>query len=275
MEIEIGTNSKLMDLTIRVWNPTIQIDNGGEVRLIKRSKTLINPEYLKTISEISSGIRSYCARKTVPFPIRGILRVPLQGIDQFEEGLCERTMQFNRAVNSFIDCYDEAKRDAQDRLGRFYNDDDYPTYDVVRDKFSVTRTYFEVVSPGNVVTGSIEAFNEMMSEAKRMATDFLRTRFAEMVERIATNLSDPGKVFKSSSIENFKEFLDDFRLLNVANDSDLQALVSRCKVMFTRVDSEMIRSDEQFRERLGRAMTVVNAQVSQLSATRERQFVSL
>jgi hypothetical protein len=70
---------------------------------------------------------------------------------------------------------------------------------------------------------------------------------AELVEHMIDRLSkdDDGKAktFKTSTVENFKEFADLFAARNLTGDSELAALVEKAQKVMSGVDAKSLRTD--------------------------------
>jgi len=277
------TDSVLLTLEVRIWCPSKKIDADDTNTMVGKTKLLIPQSAVGCISSIGSAMRTYTGAKTLPFPVRGVHRLPNGMVERYDEHMSDMKIDFDAAVDEFVygTGYFNARRQAEEILGDLYDENDYPEADRLRSRFGAVWTYFQIGGPGDsvgVLSGGtmqkrIAEFNAMITQAEQDAVAFLRSRFTEMLSRVAGNLSDPGKKFKNSSIETFQDFLDDFALLNVAGDRDLAALVDRCKQHMSGVDPQTFRDDDMFRSQVGRQMNIVAGTVNRMFGTGLRRIV--
>ena len=125
-------------------------------------------------------------------------------------------------------------------------------------KFAFAWSFFEIEAPNgkaNILSPEIyerekQKFMEMIADFEETAITTLRETFAGMVSHIAESLTQ-NKVFRNSTIDKFKEFLEDFRKLNINNDAELEALVERCKGLVSRdLEAQDLRDNNILRNQI-------------------------
>ena len=169
--------------------------------------------------------------------------------------------------------YTEIKDDAHRRLGRLYNEGDYPSE--VRGLFEVAWEFPNVEPPNYLMRVSPEVYAEerarvaaRFEEAVRLAEQAFATELAELVdhlaERLAPTTEGRPKVFRDSAIANFGEFFTRFAQLNVRSNPELNALVERAQGLFRGVSPEQVRSAPALRQQLQTGMSEVRRQLDGL-----------
>lgn len=97
--------------------------------------------------------------------------------------------------------------------------------------------------PPDILAREQEKFLQKVEEFQETAIQTLRQNFSEMVDHLVDRLAN-DKVFKDSSINRFKEFLDDFKKLNVADDIEVQELVEKCRELLNGSRPQDLRDNE-------------------------------
>ena len=89
-----------------------------------------------------------------------------------------------------------------------------------------------------------------------------------MVDRIVDRLAN-DKVFKDSSVNRFREFLEDFNKLNIADDQEMEALVGRCQSILEGIAKpQELRDNDLLRNHVARKMEEVKSLVDVMIAAR-------
>jgi hypothetical protein len=178
--------------------------------------------------------------------------------------------------------YEEVKADAQRRLGRLYNDSDYPAE--VEDLFDLSWDFPSVEPPAYLLRISPELFEEerarvaaRFEEAVRLAEQAFVAELAALVDHLTERLS-PGvegtaKVFRNSALGNFQDFLGRFALLNVRSNPDLDTLVERAQSLLQGVTPDAVRTAPELRERLRTGMSEVRHQLDDLIVEAPRRRI--
>ena len=167
-------------------------------------------------------IGSFWRGLTLPYVEPGVRLIRQDDIETFVhtmEGFREELHQAEADLNGV---YREIKDDAQQRLGRLYNESDYPSE--VRGLFEVAWEFPNVEPPNYLMRVSPEVYAEerarvaaRFEEAVRLAEQAFASELTELVDHLAERLAPTAegrpKVFRDSAVANFGEFFQRFAAL--------------------------------------------------------------
>jgi hypothetical protein len=281
----------LVQLSASVWGAARKINteqlSDMEVShdWLSATKKLVDPDSLKPLNKVVNTARSYLTGLTLPFPLHGMVFIPKEMISKVDNGLESYRSDFNAAVETFLSKYDELRDVAMVHLGDLFSEFDYPVD--VRKKFCFVWR-FVILDVPNGNTGILspevyerekEKFVRTMEEARELAVQSLREEFSGMVQRITDRFSNghdtKPKVFKNGTVHNFYEFFETFKERNIFKDEQLAELVERAREILGGQPAEAIRSDDQIKERIGKAMKDVEDSMAEiLSMPRRRVIMS-
>lgn len=256
----------LIELKTSVWTGKAKLPSGvieeADPRFVTASKFLIDKDFLSPIEAIRNEARTWIYHKTLPFPIKGVLFIPKDMIETVDNKLKQLKEQFNVRVNDFTRNYSSYIEQAKGNLGEFFNEADYPRN--VSNKFDFDWSFFVMEAPGrsgllspDLYAREQEKFRQTMNEFQSSAMQTLRETFSEMVNRVVDRLRD-NKRFKESTVENLREFVNDFEKLNITNDTELGALVGKCKAaLHGQFTAQNLRDDESLRTSIAGKMAEV------------------
>lgn len=284
-EANIFEQGCLIQLNVSIWGgriklPSARLNVDADPALIKAIKYLIDRDCLKPMEKERNAARSYVYGKTLPFPIPGVHFIPKDLIRPVDQTLPEFQMRFNEKVSYFVNNFEIFIQSAQLRLNQLFDPSEYPTD--IRSKFSFSWRFLVVDSPGRsgILTPEIyareqEKFQRTIDEFNELAMVTLRTRFSEMIDHAVERLSGEKKVFRDTLIGNIRQFLDDFRQLNIRNDRALEEQVTRCKLILDGVDPSTLRSDDGFRREIAQKMTAVQGQLDAMMIQRPKRKIRI
>jgi hypothetical protein len=113
--------------------------------------------------------------------------------------------------------------------------------------------------------------------AVMMAEDAFATQLQEMVEHLIERLTDEPdgtkKTFKAGAIENFKEFYENFRHMNVRSNAQLEGLIRQANDLVSGVDVTDLRKNADLRQNLSQQMTEVKTALDGLITNAPRRRV--
>jgi hypothetical protein len=89
-----------------------------------------------------------------------------------------------------------------------------------------------------------EAFAEQLSDM-----------VSHLIERLADNPDGTQKVFRATAIDNFKEFYENFRKMNVRSNPQLESLIAQASNLVGGVSAQELRTDKSLRQNLTAQMS--------------------
>jgi hypothetical protein len=243
---------------------------GGDAvndKWTKTDKALVDPDALKSLGQTRSSARIFLQKLSLPFPLDGVMFVPLDAVEIADAGLVARAAVLAKQASDLQYIMPALKGEARRNLGPLYNDSDYPAN--IQERFALRWTWLNVSAPdGSMQEFAPEAFKQAqfkfeqtMNAARDMAITALRVEFKEMLDAIVERLSDSGdgkkKIFRDSLVGNFTEFFETFKSRNVWDDSALADLVEKAKKVVGNVDPATLRDSAWVRGQIRDSMAVV------------------
>jgi len=262
------------------------INADADKDLLHVSKTLLDSAELKAVTALDSEMKSYLKRKCLPSVLRkGVFLLPLASLSAVNARMEAFQAQRATLVNSFAEVYPSLVEQARAQLRDLFDAEDYPPAERVKEFFALSWNYVSFGVPEALATVDQALFEEQRQksaaqwqEAQGVVQDLLRARTLEMVSHMAERLTPcadgKAKTFRNSMLENIDEFLQDFDSLNVTNDAQLAALVSRARELLSGVDAQTLRKSKDLRANLGSAFGEIETQLNSLLVDRPLRMVS-
>ena len=266
--------------------PSKTLLNGNhqdvDATMVNASKRLVDGDSLAKVESLRSEARAWLYTQSLPFPIDGVVFVPVDSIERVDARLAEFSDKYEQAVEAFCADYPVLREAARSRLGSLYSEADYPA--VVRQRFAFAWRFLnlapadaKVLTPA-LVQSEQEKFRRLVAAAADAAVAELRARFAACVDHLVDRLSgDDGKpkVFRDSLVGNMRDFLDGFAALNVCDDAELAALVERARGAVDGVAPGDLRQDESLRAHVAEQFANVQAALDGMIQNRPGRKVRL
>jgi hypothetical protein len=276
----LGTQRKLSDAQTKQAADTFDASTD----LVTASKKLIdtkNPTY-KTLTAIKSQVWSYWRTMTLPFPQLGVRLIRQADVEAFETRMREFREQLMAAAANLQLEYDTLKNAAREKLGGLYNPSDYPA--TLEGVFELSWEYPAVDAPNYLMTFNPELYAQEQNRIQQrfeaavvMAEDAFAEQLQEMVAHLIERLTDKPdgerKVFRNAAIENFKEFYDNFRRMNVRSNEQLDGLIRQANDLVAGVDVKDLRENKDMRQNLSRQMAEVQTALDSLITNAPRRRV--
>jgi hypothetical protein len=261
-------------------NPAL-IETDADRERIGVSKKLIDSPELDAVRKFDSNFRRWLYSIALPSQFKsGIFLWPIVAVEKAEERLREAETKRQELVEKACAAYLQKVSEAAGPLGSLYAPGDYLTLAQFRESFEFAWQYIAFGVPGQLKSIAPAIFEaEREKAAKQIADvtsniqDVLRAGLLELVEHLADKLSgtrvdgkgnDKPKIFRDSSITGLREFLDNFNIRDLTNDTDLQALANKAKMLLDGVDPKTLRNDDTLRERVREGFSEVRESLNQL-----------
>jgi len=285
-DVDLFTKGCAYRLRTSAWGarkkfPIENITTGQESnKLFKVSRCLVHPDRINPIFSLRSQAWSFLKSRSVDINIDGVVFIPYAFYIEVEEKLQEYRTRFFDLVTDFELGYEDHINEARSYLGKWFDIKDYP-YDV-GNTFDFQWASFTFAPPKN---GAVQLdpsqykaaesrFNNLMDDLCTNATISLRKQFMELITGLTDRLSgSSGKGFRSSNIEKLTSFIDRFRHLNIAGDTELESLIDTTQSLISGVTSEEVRNDDMFRNAIASEMQKVQASMYPLMKKRVRKLV--
>lgn len=223
---------------------------------IRANKDLLPMAHsLKQVHSVVGSIRNEFYRTTVPWMNdMGIIKA--EGYMTFAPRMAERKIEFDTAVNKFLDEYQELRIDASYLLGGLYRDEDYPSPEEIATKFKMDVAFYPVPAPSewgrlsplaDIADGMAHDLAAKYAEREREATKVVWERLHKLVSAAHNTLtSDKGRVH-DTLLDNARELCSIMPSLNISDDPTLETMRQSLEGAIAGVDTDALRKDEVVR----------------------------
>lgn len=279
------SNCILVSLRFRRLGISRKVNNedaGIQEEMLRVSKTILESPILDRIASYDRTTKIEITSLAVPGTVEfATLILPQEHISRAIEYLTRRAEARAALVGEFLDDYNRAKTAAQEKLGNHYNPADYPHQDRVADQFGMTWNTHDLGVPAILSEIDPRLYEQERQRYCREweqiiaeATEALATEFRELLSHLIDRLTpgDDGrpKIFRESTVEHFRDFLEKFQPRNIANSAGLATLARECQLIMATLGGNAaneLRRSSSTRELIVNGMTRVRDSLSSAITT--------
>jgi hypothetical protein len=252
------------------------LNTKADLGWMSAQKYLYKCNELKRLSNWDQTISQFLEYRCLPFPLkRGIHLLPKLLYAEVEAALVNHKEGMDKLVEAFINRFDEIVQESKAFLKDQFNPADYPSKEVVRDKFQFTWRYLKF-GPDDTIqqmdrdrlareSALYQADIQEGSEAIRL---ILRKSFQDIVTHLFDVLTpEPGgrrKTIKKGGLDPLTEFIRLFNPRDLTEDEELRKLVEQAKQLAAGISPEAIRSNESIGQRLQEGFGMLKQQVDKI-----------
>lgn len=273
--VDISTRAMLARLTISQWtarkydrkaSDTVAREYDAARDAGRYNKALIASDALAAIQRIVNAARAWHYAHTLPWADEGARLLSAAAYFDYTTALSAYRDDFEVAVGRFADAYPTLVDEARSRLGKLFNEADYPQADGIDRRFGFEIALLPVPSSGDfrvdLAAHEVERVREEIEARNAAAVDTAMrdvwTRVYDAVEHMHERLSAytptdtrsgarAGGVFRDSLVDNLRDLVGVLPMLNVTNDASLGAMTKRLERSLCAHDAETLRIDERKR----------------------------
>jgi hypothetical protein len=237
----------------------------ADANLLSAYKKLIDTSHpaFKAVNAIKSQVVSYWRGMTLPYPTEGVRLLRHDDLAAFEDRMQGFRDRLTEAVANLQLEYETLKNKARDNLGTLYNAADYPAS--LDGMFSIGWEYPSIEPPRYLMNFNPELYaqeQQRIQQRFETAVEMAEQAFGEklndlvshLIERLTDSPDGTPKTFQRSTVENFREFYDEFKRLNIRGNTELDALVGRANELVSGVDAQALRNNQNLRQSLSQQM---------------------
>lgn len=203
----------------------------------------------KTLVNLAGQIRAEHYSTTLAWSDEGWRLLPVDNFMKYTERYREQQSELRRALDAFIANYPTMQANARSLLNGMYRDEDYPTVQDLRTRFTLDVQYSPVPASGDIRVDlahdqlqAIEAsIANRVESAVKIAVQDSWKRLYEVVARVSETLNVKDKIFRDTLISNAVDICESLKALNVTNDPDLEAMRVRVQSELTRTEPDILR----------------------------------
>lgn len=221
------------------------------------TQKLMDAPELKIIAGIGQKAKAFVLSLALPSLIKaGVYLLPNQFTDRVNTRLKEFEAEMEPHVETLARKLPLYKKEAKEQQGSQFNEDKWPTANMIRAAFRITWRFLRIDSAEGL---SKEVYEEECKKAEAQGAELrdaiqqlLRAEFAAKVDHFIERLTPDkeGKTRKVNDgfIEKFQEFNNTFNPRDITNDAKMRILVEKATSLLANVDTEGIQQNDQWRE---------------------------
>src|SRR5262245_57731933 len=274
------TDIVLLNLRISMWGvsrvlPDHEYEVDADRDMVRATKKILQcPEY-EFLLQLKRSIHRRLRTLALPGEIlrAGVYPVSVPMVESVEQTLEDFLVRWGVGVMGLGEVWDLRVREIEDRLRALYDEEDYPSWERVRNCFDVRWNYFAMNTPQVLQAISAKLFireqakatvqwNEMLEEIR----DGLRLTLKEVVDVLVKQLTPrpDGTRKKLVGVDRLLEFLDTFSRKDVGDDDQLRVLVEETRSLLSDQDISRLRKDQDLRELVQERMQSVKVVLDSL-----------
>ena len=263
----------------------VEVKTTADQKRFKHSKQLLDSPELAEITKQDNALRVWLDQPNRCWKYGKAMRV--LSLDQVDEvfNKCHDYEHNVRPVliQNFLNVYLAQVAQSQKALGPQWVAEDYPSLEEVKEEFSMEWTFptmntdekLKIISP-KLYAAEANKAAEKLSSITDEITVGMRTLMKEYVDKLLTTLSPSSdgkkKKLHASAVVKLQEFLNNFNLRNVTDDDELQAEVTKLKLIMSGVDADKIKESDTLKADLVAAFDSASKNLDNLVETKGRKF---
>ena len=197
--------------------------------------------------------------------------LPFAAATEFRNMMVERKAEIERLTGVFVREYPALKEANKKKLGKMFQESDYPTVADMRSRFSMHIEYNPI--PAADLTARNGMLSELARELNQQHEERLQRavnnamgqawdRLYEVVEHMHERLSTPGAIFRDTLVENLREMCNALGPLNATGDPRLEDLRRRAIERLTVHSVDTLRANDIERTRTAEAADALLRQIN-------------
>ncbi len=256
----------------------------AEGKFLSAAKRLIDtsdPNF-RAVSSIKSQVTTFFKGVSLPFPEPGIRLIRQGDVGEIDAKMRCFADELEQAVAELDNHLGELKHEARQRLGSLFNDEDYPAS--VIGLFELSWEYVSLEPPAYLMQLNPELYEAECDRVRAKfdtAVSMAEAAFAEELTKLVEHLSDrlsgtedgKPKTFRNSVVENFSEFFERFRMLNIRSNDQLDEVVRRAESVLDGVGPQQLRDSTSLRDQIATGLASVQSTLDGLMIQRPRRNI--
>lgn len=244
MKRAVALRLKLTRIGSRRAVDTDDVDTGdAEKDLIRVTKEILDSEELKAIRNHDIETRAAIRQRALPSLLgTGWYLIPVGAVEAVDAFITERAESRDALIGLLIEALPALKDRSKARLGHLWNEDQFPTPEVVRDKSKVASRYVTFDTPASlkgiskaILDREVQKAQREASAARDAAVALLREEMQKAVSALADAFT-PGpngkkKGLKPATLDKVTQALNLFQARNIAQDEKLTEFVEQAKAL--------------------------------------------
>ena len=236
----------------------------------------------RAVTSVRNRTVAYWKSMSLPYPEPGVRLIRQDYVEPFNERMTHLRDLLHEEVEKLDRQLPYLRQAAEERLGSLYDPADYPPSLV--GLFALDWDFPSVEPPDYLLQLNpslyeqerrrmMSRFEEAITMAEQAFVEELGKLVGHLVERLDGASDDKPKVFRDSAVSNLQEFFQQFRMLNVRSNAELDRLVGMAERMVHGITPQNLRDSQSLRQQVVSELSVVQKSLDGLLVDRPRRRI--
>jgi hypothetical protein len=257
---------------------------GADGPYLSAAKKLLDTRCpaFRAVTAVRNRTVGYWKSMSLPYPEPGVRLIRQDYLEPFNERMTHLRDLLHAEVEKLDRQLPYLRQAAEERLGSLYDPADYPPSLV--GLFALDWDFPSVEPPDYLLQLNpslyeqerrrmMSRFEEAITMAEQAFTEELGKLVGHLVERLDGTADGKPKVFRDSAVSNLQEFFQQFRMLNVRSNAELDRLVGMAERMVRGVTPQRLRDSQSLREQVVSELSAVQKSLDGLLVDRPRRRI--
>ena len=285
----ITHKAMLAAVHISIWTATkhdrkvsrdVANQHGAQERAGRYNKQLLmGAARLEDLRTLAGQIRQHFYKVTLPWSDEGLRLLPSHFLFELTARMREFKEDFSLGVDQFLEVYPSYIREAHAELGSLFREEDYPSVDKLREKFSVnleilpisTGDDFRVTMSAEEQARIAREIDANVRQRLTKGTDDLWNRLRDVVSHMVDRLNEPDSRFHATLITNIHDLVSLLPQLNVNQDPDLERFATQIRERLCNYTAQELKKDDLLRTSTAVAGAGIVAKMNEVLESRLSQ----
>lgn len=287
--VQLSDKTVLANFKVRRWGrwrhdktaaDQIHKNNGAERDAGNYNKRLLPLDATASIESAIGAARAYHIKMTMPWLDDGVRILPASVYMDYAAKMKELRQEFDTEVDAFLKDYNKHVKRAQGKLGKLFNENDYPQVKALKALYGFDLTILPFPSRDDFRVSSIPedvkaGLDDRMQDVYKDAMQDVGKRIEDVVGRMVERLKGykPGKdgkraegTFKDSLVNNVRELAELLPAFNLTGDKKLTKIIDKMRVELCKHDADLLRDDDKIRAKVATSADAVLTAVADFIA---------
>jgi hypothetical protein len=285
----ITHKAMLAAVHISIWTATkhdrkvsrdVANQHGAQERAGRYNKQLLmGAARLEDLRTLAGQIRQHFYKVTLPWSDEGLRLLPSHFLFELTARMREFKTDFSAGVDQFLEVYPSYIREARAELGSLFREEDYPSVDKLREKFSVnleilpisTGDDFRVTMSAEEQARIAREIDASVRQRLTRGTDDLWKRLRDVVSHMVDKLNEPESRFHATLITNIHDLVSLLPQLNVNQDPDLERFATQIRERLCSYTAQELKKDDSLRTSTAVKAAGIVAEMDEVLVSRHSQ----
>lgn len=273
-------NEKLQDgvfvqLKMGRWDarthiPTSKLDKKIPQEIIRvKQDTIEDRSLLQDLTTIRRAAKGLLKRNSFPFPIDGLFWVPKDKIPFLDEQFTKFEEQYKDRIANLCNNMKRMEKEFKSKYPDFYDPKNYPPQHILKKKFYFHWNFLHFTTPSRkakILSPKLykkekDKFDKMISQMEEMTVSLIGNSILTRIDKLSSQC-ESGKI-NNGTVNSISKLLKRWNDLweDHVDEAKLKSVMSMLKKQMKTVSTERLKSNEDFRNKLGEKLNKISAKI--------------